>query len=125
MQYKAKTPQEYLQKLEDDWRKSKLESIRQLIKHVWPESIEGIEYSMLAYGDGSKNIFHLNAQKAYVALYVGDIDKVENSETLLEGLDTGKGCIRIRKTLELSETGLSDFISQVIKLHQAGGNKDC
>ncbi len=125
MQYQATTPTEYLQKLQDDWRKVQVENVRKMIRQVWPEAKEDIEYSMLCYGDGSKNIFHLNAQKAYVALYVGDIDKVENSETLLEGFDTGKGCIRIKKTLKLSETGLSDFISQVIKLHQAGGNTDC
>ena len=125
MQYKANTPEEYLEKVENDWRKTRLEAVRQLIKQVWPESIEGIEYSMLCYGDGSKNIFHLNAQKGYVALYVGDIRKVDDSDQLLEGFDLGKGCIRIRKTLDISKTGLKAFIDGVVKIHQQGGNTDC
>ncbi len=111
--------------MEDDWRKIRLEEIRIMIKRAWPDAIEGIEYNMLCYGDGSKNIFHLNAQKAYMALYVGDINKVENSDSLLGGVDRGKGCVRIRRTLDLSKTGLAEFVSRVIKIHQAGGNTDC
>lgn len=125
MQYKAKSPGEYLEKLEDDWRKVQVENVRQMIKGVWPDAKEAIEYNMLCYGDGSKNIFHLNAQKAYVALYVGDIDKVANSDKLLEGFDRGKGCIRIRKTLDISRTGLSEFVSHAIRIHQSGGDTAC
>ncbi|MEQ8554070.1 MAG: DUF1801 domain-containing protein [Cyclobacteriaceae bacterium] len=125
MQYKAKTPQEYLEKLEIDWRKIRLEEIRAMIKRAWPEAIEGIEYNMLCYGNGAKNIIHLNAQKAYVALYVGDIHKVENFDSLLEGFDRGKGCVRIRRTLDLSKTGLAEFVARVVKIHQEGGDTDC
>ncbi len=125
MQYKANSPKEYLEKLEDDWRKDQVEKVRDMIMHVWPEAKENIEYSMLCYGDGSKNIFHLNAQKGYVAFYVGYIDKVGDSHQLLEGFDLGKGCIRIRKTLDISNTGLSEFISRAVMIHRAGGNTDC
>ncbi len=123
MQYKANSPKEYLEKLEDDWRKVQVENVRSMIMHVWPEAKEDIEYSMLCYGDGSKNIFHLNAQKGYVALYVGDIDKVDGSDKLLEGFDCWKGCIR--KTLDISKTGLSEFISRALMIHRAGENTDC
>jgi uncharacterized protein YdhG (YjbR/CyaY superfamily) len=72
-----------------------------------------------------KNIFHLNAQSAYVSLYVGNIDKVKNAKELLKDFDKGKGCIRIKKTVDLSKTGLEAFIRETIKLWERGGNTDC
>jgi uncharacterized protein YdhG (YjbR/CyaY superfamily) len=125
MQYEATTPKEYLEKLEDDWRKVKLEEIRKMIKNQRPSLKEGIEYKMLSYGLKEKNIFHLNAQSAYVSLYVGNIDKVENAQELLKDFDKGKGCIRIKKTVDLSRTGLEAFIQKTIKLWEKGENTDC
>ena len=125
MQYEAKTPREYLEKLESDWRKDKLEQVRELIKKQGPHLKEGIEYKMLAYGNDEKNIFHLNAQQAYVSLYVGNIDKVENAKELLKDFDRGKGCIRIKKKVSISETGLEEFIKQTVELWEKGGNTDC
>ena len=57
MQYEATTPKEYLEKLEDDWRKVKLEEIREMIKNQRTSLKEGIEYKMLSYGFKEKNIF--------------------------------------------------------------------
>jgi uncharacterized protein YdhG (YjbR/CyaY superfamily) len=125
MQYEAKTPKEYLEKLEDDWRKVKLEKIRAMIKNQGPSLKEDIEYKMLSYRNEEKNIFHLNAQSAYVSLYVGNIDKVENAQELLKDFDKGKGCIRIKKTVDLSKTGLEAFIQKTIMLWEKGGNTDC
>ena len=125
MQYEAKTPSEYLKELENDWRKVKLQEVRKLIKNNGPSLQEGIEYKMLSFGNGEKNIFHLNAQSAYVSLYVGNIDKVENAQDLLRAFDKGKGCIRIRKSIDLSKTGLEAFIKKTIDLWEKGGNTDC
>lgn len=61
MQYNVKTPGEYLEKLDKDWRKIKLEQVRKLITEHGPDLIEGIEYKMLSYGTREKTIFHLNA----------------------------------------------------------------
>ena len=125
MLYEAKTPDEYLENLDSDWRKDKLEQIRKIIQKYGPHLIEGIEYKMLCYGNNEQKIFHLNAQKAYVSLYVGDIDKVENARELLKVFDKGKGCIRVRKKIDLSESGLEEFIKQTIELWEKGGNTDC
>lgn len=125
MQYEAKTPSEYLKELENDWRKVKLQEVRKLIKNNGPSLQEGIEYKMLSFGNGEKNIFHLNAQSAYVSLYVGNIVKVENAQDLLRAFDKGKGCIRIRKSIDLSKTGLEAFIKKTIDLWEKGGNTDC
>lgn len=125
MQYDAKTPEEYMELLEPDWRKDRVEELRALIKKLCPDLVEGIEYKVLSYGKDSKNIFHINAQKAYVSLYVGNIDKVENARDLLQEFNMGKGCIRIKKSITLSETKIDVFIEQVRDLWNKGGDTDC
>ncbi|MEQ9167618.1 MAG: DUF1801 domain-containing protein [Cyclobacteriaceae bacterium] len=125
MQYEAKNPNDYLESLKSDWRKDKLEEVRGMIKENGPNLKEGIEYKMLCYSNVGKSIFHLNAQKAYVSLYVGNINKVANSETLLKEFDVGKGCIRIKKDIKLSETKLEEFILKTINLWRKGGDTDC
>ncbi len=125
MQYTAKTPKAYLEELENDWRKEKLQEVRDMIILNGKELIEGIDYKMLCYGDSKKNIFCLNAQRAYVSLYVGTIDKVENARELLKEFDMGKGCIRIKKSNNLSETKLNEFIVDVLNIWRKGGDTDC
>lgn len=125
MQYDAKNPQEYLEMLEDDWRKEKLLEIRQMILDDEPTFEETIRYKMLNFGKDDNYVFALNAQKHYVSLYVGTIDKVENAHRLLEGYNYGKGCIRVRKTINIKETGLEQFIYQTIDMWRAGQDTDC
>ncbi|HSP47159.1 MAG TPA: DUF1801 domain-containing protein [Clostridiaceae bacterium] len=121
MQYDAKTPEEYFELLEEDWRKEKVLEIRKMIMEYGPELEEGILYKMLVYGDS----FGLNAQKWYVSLYVGSIDKIEGADELLKAFDLGKGCIRIRKTTDLSKTGLEAFIRKTIDMSRTGGDTTC
>lgn len=97
MQYDVQTPQEYMQMLEDDWRREKLEELRAIIKSCAPELTEGIDYKMLCYRDDKEIVFGLNAQKHYVSLYVGDVTKIDPDGSLLAGLNVGKGCIRFTK----------------------------
>lgn len=125
MKYESKTPEDYLNSLEPDWRKDKLEEVRALIKNFGPELKEEIAYNMLSYGDENKNIFHLNTQKGYVSLYVGNIDKVENARELLKDFDMGKGCIKIKRRVNLSDTRINEFIERTIRIWRQGGNTDC
>ncbi|MEK4386181.1 DUF1801 domain-containing protein [Solibacillus sp. FSL W7-1464] len=125
MQYDAKNAEEYLEMLEDDWRKEKLLAIRLIILSYAPELDESIRYKMLNFGKDEHYIFALNAQKHYVSLYVGTIDKIENSEALLIGYNYGKGCIRVNKTINIEETGLRDFIRKTIDMWRAGQDTDC
>ena len=125
MLYDAKTPGEYFEKLENDWRKEKLMEVRQMIQKNGPELVEGIEYKMLSYSYADKTIFCLNAQAAYVSLYVGDVNKVEQARDLLKEFNIGKGCIRIRKSIELQDSNLDKFIGQAIEIWRKGGETDC
>lgn len=125
MQYEAKNPKEYLDLIENDWRKEKLENIRITIKSYAPELQESIQYKMLCYGNDDFKLFHLNVQKAYVSLYVGNIDKIENARDLLNGLDLGKGCIRVKKNVNILETGLDAFIKRTVDIWRDGGDTHC
>ncbi|MCK9526069.1 MAG: DUF1801 domain-containing protein [Limnochordia bacterium] len=125
MQYDVKNPEEYLEVLDADWRKDKLLEIRRMILEYGPELEESIKYKMLSYDGGDEAILALNAQKSYVSLYVGTIDKVENASTLLEPFDTGKGCIRVRKSVDIHNTGLEQFIKTTIDLWRSGGDTSC
>lgn len=125
MQYDVKNSKEYLELLEDDWRKEKLLAIRQIILTYAPELEEVIRYKMLNYGQDDNYVFALNAQKHYVSLYVGTIDKVKNAETLLAGYNYGKGCIRVKKSIKIENTGLEPFIHKTVDMWRAGEDTAC
>ncbi|OUN01652.1 MAG: hypothetical protein BAA04_00175 [Firmicutes bacterium ZCTH02-B6] len=125
MQYDVRTPEEYLSVLADDWRRERLLELREIILECGPHLKEGIEYKMLSYRDERGGVFALNAQKHYVALYVGDAQKVDPDGTLLAGLDVGKGCIRFTKSKAVSATRIREFIQRAISIRQRGGDIDC
>ena len=114
MQYDVNTPLEYLTALQKDWRKTMLLEIRDLILNANNKIEEVIEYNMLSYNIDNKNAFHLNAQKNYVGLYVGDISKIDPTKKITSEYDCGKGCIRIKKTQNISETMLPEFITTTL-----------
>ena len=125
MQYEADNPEAYLNLLEEDWRKDKLLLVRTMILQSHQGLSETMEYKMLAYKFGSRTVFNLNAQKNFVGLYIGNISKVDPELKFLSGYDLGKGCIRIRKTNKVLESGLTAFISQAVQLHLAGLDISC
>lgn len=90
-----------------------------------PELGEVIRYKMLNYGKEDNYIFALNAQKHYVSLYVGTIEKIENAEALLAGYNYGKGCIRIKKSIKMEDTGLAQFIHKTVDRWRAGEDTAC
>lgn len=125
VQYDVTTPQAYLAVLEDDWRKEKLLRLREMIQTAAPEATEGLAYKMLSYGMGEEQFMALNAQKHYVSVYVGDIEKVPDSQTLLQGFNLGKGCVRVRKTQKLDESGIEQFIQNAVAMWRDGRDINC
>lgn len=123
MQYDANTPEEYLELLEPDWRKEKLEQLRNLLLSHPVE--EGIQYKMLSYSDDRGVIFFLNAQKSYTALYVGDAKKVDPTGALLEGIDHGKGCLRFKKSTSVVESRIDEFIAKTVDMWKKGEDVGC
>jgi uncharacterized protein YdhG (YjbR/CyaY superfamily) len=125
MQYDVLTPKQYLATLDDDWRREKLESLRSLILSAAPDLVEAINYKMLSYSDEKGIIFHLNAQKNYVSLYVGDAKKVDPDGDLLRGMSVGKGCIRFSKATPVSEPGIGKFVQRAIDMWKRGKDIGC
>ncbi|MEM9471576.1 MAG: DUF1801 domain-containing protein [Pseudomonadota bacterium] len=114
-----------MDQLEDDWRRSKLLSIREIIKRKAPLLDEQIHYKMLGYGVADEYAFHLNVQRAYVSLYVGNISKIDPDGELLSGMNIGKGCIRFSKSTEASGERLETFIARGFEMWRAGEDIDC
>ena len=125
MQYDVTTPEQYISALADDWRLYTLMQLRDLLKTSAPFLTEGITYKMLSYSDHRGSLFHLNAQKHYVSLYVGNINAIDEQGQLLTGLDLGKGCIRFKKSTLVNETNIAIFINKAVNLHQGGKYTDC
>lgn len=121
----AETPNDYVDQLENDWRREKLLKIRAIIKEKAPQLTECIHYKMLGYGIDNAYAFHLNAQRAYVSLYVGDVSKVDPDGKLLAGLNVGKGCIRFSKSTEIAETLIDKFIARAFTMWRMGEDIDC
>ena len=80
---------------------------------------------MLAYGNEYNTVFHLNAQKNYVSLYVGDISKIDPDGEFIEGLNIGKGCVRFTKSIQIPDTKINDFIERTIMLWEQGKDIEC
>ncbi len=125
MLYEVKTPAEYLNTIDEDWRKEKVLELRKLIFEKAPEIEEGINYKMLSYSDESGIIFHLNAQKNYVSLYVGNASKVDTDGSLLEGINRGKGCVRLSKSIDIDRTRIDEFIERAIAMWKKGEDIHC
>lgn len=125
MQYDAKTPAEYLELLEPDWRKDKLLELRSLIKKHGPELKEGIKYGALSYAHGTGGGFALNAQRNSVNLYVGTASKIDADGVLLAGLDVGKGCIRFKKSKAVTDTRIEEFIERAMTMLRNGDDFGC
>ena len=125
MLHDASTPEQYLSKLPEDWRKHTLIQLRELILREGADLEESIHYKMLGYGAEDRFVFHLNAQRGYVSLYVGDISKIDPTRGLVSGLDVGKGCIRFKKTTSVPETRIDTFIDRAIARWRAGHDDGC
>ena len=125
MQYDVTSPEEYIEALEDDWRKPKLLELRDILLGVADDITESINYKMLAFADSKGIICHLNAQKAYVALYVGDAEKIDTDGTLLKGINCGKGCIRFKKSNDVGSDNIKEFIARTIRLWKSDVDIGC
>ncbi len=100
MIYEAKTPEEYLAVLSDDWRKEKLLAIRDYFLSI-DGVTEGMQYKMLAYRRGDDPVAIMNAQKGYVSVHMDELGALDPDGALLKGYNHGKSCVRLRKSDDL------------------------
>lgn len=102
MIHEAANPTEYLNALEDDWRKERLLSIRDIFLAV-PNVTECMRYKMLGYNLGDKGLGVLNAQKGYVSVYMDPLADLDPDGTLLAGMDYGRSCLRVKKRTDMDK----------------------
>ena len=125
MQFDVETPQEYLEALEHDWRRVALLNIRQTLKEVAPHLEEGIAHKMLCYSDQAGAVLHLNVQKAYVGLYVGDIDALDPDGNLTSGISRGKTRLRYTKSKDVGDPRLRQLFERIIERRASGHHATC
>lgn len=125
MQYDVDTPEEYLGALDHDWRRVSLMTIRQTLKDVAPEWTESVAHKMLCFSDEDGPVLHLNAQKAYVGLYVGDIDALDPDGSLTAGIPRGKTCLRYSKSRDVGDPRLAQLIERIKLRRAAGDHRTC
>ncbi|MDH5799125.1 MAG: DUF1801 domain-containing protein [Paracoccaceae bacterium] len=120
----ADTPEEYLAALASDWRRDKLLDIRAAIFAAAPHWVETISYRMLGYGPEGTALIHLNAQKGFVGLYLGDISALDPGGVLTQGMSRGKGCLRFRKRDDVGEK-CAALLHNFVRLARSGQVPDC
>jgi len=125
MQYDVTSPQEYLEAIDDDWRKEKGIQLRKIILSSADDIKEGINYKMLSYADDGGTICHLNAQKNYVGLYIGDAKLIDVDGSLLQGINCGKGCVRFKKSNDVETPNIKAFIARKVQMHKDGVDFSC
>ena len=125
MQYDVTTPVEYMKSLDLDWRKERLQELREIILQQDSAIQETINYKMLCFKLNESVLFHLNAQRGYVSLYCGNTKKIDPAGELLSGISIGKGCIRFTKTKDISKTRIEDFIKRAVYLLNEGQDVGC
>ncbi|MFC4735293.1 DUF1801 domain-containing protein [Bacillus daqingensis] len=124
MKLEAESPEEYVNKLPDDWRRDQLLAVREkMLAHKAVK--EEIEHGMLMYRIGMTRLFHVGVQKAYVSVYAGCIEKVDPEKKLLEDFSVGKSCIRISRAIDLEDTGLPQFIAAAVAKARRGEDVGC
>lgn len=106
MKIEAETVEEYWANVPDDWRRERMLAIREMILELAPDAQETLGWGMLRYAlDQTEDriICHLNAQSRYVGLYLGDVAHLDPEGEITEGMDVGKGCVRVRKGEEIEK----------------------
>jgi uncharacterized protein YdhG (YjbR/CyaY superfamily) len=87
-----------------------LETIRNAILSVAPDTEEIIEHGMLGY----PGIANLAAQKHHVALYVMPTVLAKHRENF-SGVDCGKSCLRFRRPDQINPRRLRVLLRDVIE----------
>jgi len=90
-----------------------------------PEIIEDVTSNVLRYSADGRVLCHVNAQKNHVGLYVGDVASIDIDGELLKGIDVGKGCIRLRKSDDIMNSGVVLFVEKLVALWRDGAEFVC
>lgn len=130
----AKTPEEYIELIDDAERKAEIIKLDKLIKKVDPELERFILAGMIGYGkfhyksksgrEGDWAIIALASQKNYISVYVcateGQKYITEDYKEKLGKVNVGKSCVRFKKTADIKLKVLEELIKKGIEMMKQG-----
>lgn len=129
----AKTPEEYIDRIEEP-RRSQMQQIHDLIVKTVPDLKPHIMAGMIGYGtyhykyasgrEGDWAIIALACQKNYISVYVCASDGkeyvVEKYKKQLPKASIGKSCIRFKKPEDIDRPLLQKIIREGVEMMKAG-----
>lgn len=132
----AKTPEEYIEKLEEP-RKSEMKVLFDLIKKTIPQYPPEIGYGMIGFRkfhyktksgqEGDWHLIGLASQKNYISIYVCASDGTqyvaEKHKEQLPKASIGRSCIRIKHTKEIDLDILKKVILEGVAQFDKNGGK--
>ena len=131
----AKTPEEYLEKI-DEPRKAEMESLHKLIRKTVPSLKPFIISGMIGYGpyqyksksgrEGEWCTIALASQKHYISVYICSVTKegeyiAEKNAKMLGKVSVGKSCIRFKKMEDVNIDVFIDILKESAKLGGMNG----
>lgn len=126
----AKTPEEYIDLIQDPERKVEIIKIDELIKKTVPDLKPFILAGMIGYGSfpyrgaggkmGVWSLIALASQKNYISVYICSIDGgeyiAEKFKDKLPKANIGKSCIRFKRTADIDLEVLKEIIKRAEKV---------
>jgi hypothetical protein len=122
----AKTPEEYISKV-DDARRDQIQQLHDLIRETVPQFKPYLLAGMLAYGtyhyksksgrEGDWSVISLAPQKNYISLYVTCVTPsgeylAETYKDKLPKADIGKSCIRFKNVKDVDLTVIRELLEE-------------
>lgn len=105
--------QEYIDKLPPE-RKQRFETIRMLVKSMYPQAEESMQYKMPTY-HREEGWVSLGNQKNYISVYTCSADHLAKFKRKHPKIKTGKGCINLRDKDEIPVEDLRGVIRRAME----------
>ena len=103
----------YLAAIPDN-RRDRVDAIRNLIRDLYPDADETMDYRMPTYRQGDGWVAVAN-QKQYVSLYTCAADHIAPFKKVHPEIKTGKGCINFRDRDEIPLNALREVITHAME----------
>lgn len=132
MQIAAKTPEEYLSKLEEP-RRTEIEQLHKLILKTAPMLTQTMAFGMIGYGtyrykyasgrEGEWVQIALASQKNYISLYATCVTKegkylAESYKSQLPKASIGKSCIRFKHLKDIDLAVITEIVKKSAELYK-------
>ena len=95
-------------------RRARVDALRDLIRRLYPEAEESMDYKMPTFRQGEGWVAVAN-QKQYVSLYTCAAEHLAPFKKKHPGINTGKGCIRFKDRDELPLDDLEQVITSAME----------